>query len=75
MLEHMPFSGVSCHEKENVCTVWWIQTHDNRTYSVELRVPMKAVPFTYKPDRNNEIRAEHVLEDILKDSVLDGSNL
>jgi len=45
-IKNMPFSGVSCDEKERVCKVWWLQTKKDsegkpRIITVETKIPFK----------------------------------
>jgi hypothetical protein len=76
VVEVMPFAGVDCREKENTCTVHWLQTKQNVTTTIAVSIPKEVAyrilsisPGT-TPSRRpwSNQRVETMLEDLLKDS-------
>ncbi len=42
-IEEIPFAGAGCDEKERKCKLWWLTTRNNKTYTVEIEVPIDII--------------------------------
>lgn len=60
----LPFSGVSCDKKENVCKIWYVGTKDNITTEVRLVLPASKISGVTAQEKEN------ILEDMLNSSLV-----
>jgi len=76
MPRKIPFAGVSCEEDPTLgCKVWWVATIENRTHTVEAKIPHNDVvkvttryALAKYPRHTTRYKKELALEDLLKDS-------
>lgn len=71
MAEILPFSGVSCDDKEKKCKLWWLATIKGKTCTVEVKIPFSdLVPEELKDIKGHHLRLiELKLEDDFRNST------
>ncbi|RLJ03894.1 MAG: hypothetical protein DRP14_04305 [Candidatus Aenigmatarchaeota archaeon] len=62
----IPIASVSCSEEEKKCSVWWLQSRENKTVTVRVDIPIEDARRVLK--KSHPVELENELDELLRNS-------